>query len=167
MRQSQNIHEFLSGCHVDLKQPIFLLPSNQLLFTQPFYTLASETTGRLHLLCESLDVTGQRLSRHSDPLPSVIQDQLAADMYNFFSKEGDYARYFVTVSTLRCAGCKKQTCLRGNARSCGGGRSGGDLPVSASLFTLLSCLYVACVICPPHTPVSQFFFFFLFCLCSS
>lgn len=28
------------------------------------------------------------------------QDQLAADMYSFSSKEGDYARYFVTVSTL-------------------------------------------------------------------
>lgn len=26
------------------------------------------------------------------------QDQLAADMYSFFSKEGEYARYFVTVS---------------------------------------------------------------------
>lgn len=35
-----------------------------------------------------------------DRLLSVAQDQLAADMYNFFSKEGDYARYFVTVSTL-------------------------------------------------------------------
>lgn len=29
---------------------------------------------------------------------SVQQDQLAADMYSFFSKEGDYAHYFVTVS---------------------------------------------------------------------
>ena len=25
------------------------------------------------------------------------QDQLSADMYNFASKEGDYARYYVTV----------------------------------------------------------------------
>lgn len=32
---------------------------------------------------------------------SVRQDQLAADMYSFFSKEGDYAHYFVTVSAAR------------------------------------------------------------------
>lgn len=30
----------------------------------------------------------------------IPQDQLAADMYSFSSKEGDYARYFVTVSIL-------------------------------------------------------------------
>lgn len=53
------------------------------------------------------------------PPVSSCQDQLAADMYNFFSKEGDYARYFVTVSTL----CReKQTCFRGNVHSCGGSR---------------------------------------------
>lgn len=27
-----------------------------------------------------------------------IQDQLSADLYNFASKEGDYARYYVMVS---------------------------------------------------------------------
>lgn len=42
-------------------------------------------------------------------LPSVLslllrvlppQDQLAADMYSFFAKEGDYACYFLTVSAV-------------------------------------------------------------------
>lgn len=28
-----------------------------------------------------------------------LQDQLAADMYNFFSKEGEYACYYVMVSS--------------------------------------------------------------------
>lgn len=36
------------------------------------------------------------------------QDQLSADLYSFSSKEGDYARYYVTVSApqLRWAGTK-------------------------------------------------------------
>lgn len=29
----------------------------------------------------------------------ILQDQLSADMYNFASKEGDYARYYVMVGT--------------------------------------------------------------------
>lgn len=33
-------------------------------------------------------------------LPNSVQDQLSADMYNFFSKEGDYARYYVMVRTF-------------------------------------------------------------------
>ena len=41
------------------------------------------------------------LSAQTDKIPvSVTQDQFAADMYSFFSKEGDYACYFVTVSTV-------------------------------------------------------------------
>ena len=27
----------------------------------------------------------------------ILQDQLSADLYNFASKEGDYARYYVMV----------------------------------------------------------------------
>lgn len=30
-----------------------------------------------------------------------LQDQLSADMYSFASKEGEYARYYVTVGALR------------------------------------------------------------------
>lgn len=29
----------------------------------------------------------------------VLQDQLSADLYSFTSKEGDYARYYVMVSS--------------------------------------------------------------------
>uniref|UniRef100_A0A8C2EJ12 Rho GTPase activating protein 17a n=1 Tax=Cyprinus carpio TaxID=7962 RepID=A0A8C2EJ12_CYPCA len=32
-----------------------------------------------------------------DPLNQLAEDQLSADMYNFFSKEADYARYYVTL----------------------------------------------------------------------
>jgi hypothetical protein len=28
----------------------------------------------------------------------LYQDQLAADMYNFMAKEGEYGKFFVTVS---------------------------------------------------------------------
>lgn len=28
------------------------------------------------------------------------KDQLAADMYNFMAKEGEYGKFFVTVSTF-------------------------------------------------------------------
>ena len=35
----------------------------------------------------------------TSPLPPA-QDQLAADMYNFMAKEGEYGRFFVTVSPL-------------------------------------------------------------------
>lgn len=33
----------------------------------------------------------------------LLQDQLSADMYNFASKEGDYARYYVMVSAENAA----------------------------------------------------------------
>lgn len=35
----------------------------------------------------------------TSPLP-FTQDQLAADMYNFMAKEGEYGKFFITVSTL-------------------------------------------------------------------
>lgn len=31
----------------------------------------------------------------------ILQDQLSADLYNFASKEGDYARYYVMVGALQ------------------------------------------------------------------
>lgn len=40
----------------------------------------------------------------------LLQDQLAADMYSFFSKEGEYARYFVTVSAVCVALSKVKNC---------------------------------------------------------
>lgn len=33
-----------------------------------------------------------------------MQDQLSADLYNFASKEGDYARYYVMVSAPQFTG---------------------------------------------------------------
>ena len=63
-----------------------------------------------------------------------LQDQLAADMYSFFSKEGDYARYFVTVSMSVCQQC---VCMSfcGNIRSC---RLDGEL---ASNFIFSAVMY--------------------------
>ncbi len=31
----------------------------------------------------------------------ILQDQLSADLYNFASKEGDYARYYVMVGAFQ------------------------------------------------------------------
>lgn len=38
----------------------------------------------------------------------IPQDQLSADMYNFASKEGDYARYYVMVGALQFSGTKME-----------------------------------------------------------
>ncbi|XP_068162394.1 rho GTPase-activating protein 17a isoform X4 [Antennarius striatus] len=46
-------------------------------------------TAKADLLKEEMDEAMNKVE--------LCKDQLAADMYNFFSKEGDYARYFVTL----------------------------------------------------------------------
>uniref|UniRef100_A0AAQ4R091 Rho GTPase-activating protein 17 n=1 Tax=Gasterosteus aculeatus aculeatus TaxID=481459 RepID=A0AAQ4R091_GASAC len=48
-------------------------------------------TAKADLLKEEMDEAMNKVE--------LCKDQLAADMYSFFSREGDYARYFVTVST--------------------------------------------------------------------
>lgn len=42
----------------------------------------------------------------------ILQDQLSADLYNFASKEGDYARYYVMVSPPRSV---HYNCMFGDA----------------------------------------------------
>lgn len=39
----------------------------------------------------------------------TLQDQLSADMYSFASKEADYARYYVMVSTFTLSDSKTKT----------------------------------------------------------
>lgn len=97
------------------------------------------------------------------PPVSSCQDQLAADMYNFFSKEGDYARYFVTVSTL----CReKQTCFRGNVHSCGGSRGRKKKTVCVSHFIHFAIISFKCL--SDSTPPPQHpFLSVVFCFCSS
>ncbi|XP_033886588.2 rho GTPase-activating protein 17 isoform X4 [Acipenser ruthenus] len=46
-------------------------------------------TAKAETLKEEMDETGNKVE--------LCKDQLAADMYNFFSKEGDYARYYVML----------------------------------------------------------------------
>uniref|UniRef100_A0AAQ4QTA4 Rho GTPase-activating protein 17 n=1 Tax=Gasterosteus aculeatus aculeatus TaxID=481459 RepID=A0AAQ4QTA4_GASAC len=47
-------------------------------------------TAKADLLKEEMDEAMNKVE--------LCKDQLAADMYSFFSREGDYARYFVTVT---------------------------------------------------------------------
>uniref|UniRef100_A0A667WMU4 Rho GTPase-activating protein 17 n=1 Tax=Myripristis murdjan TaxID=586833 RepID=A0A667WMU4_9TELE len=56
-------------------------------------------TAKADLLKEEVDEAMNKVE--------LCKDQLAADMYNFFSKEGDYARYYVMVSVVsRSVSCK-------------------------------------------------------------
>uniref|UniRef100_A0AAQ4P3T0 Rho GTPase activating protein 17a n=1 Tax=Gasterosteus aculeatus aculeatus TaxID=481459 RepID=A0AAQ4P3T0_GASAC len=71
-------------------------------------------TAKADLLKEEMDEAMNKVE--------LCKDQLAADMYSFFSREGDYARYFVTVSTasrrrghsaltVHCAPLSTRPCL--------------------------------------------------------
>ncbi|XP_068610343.1 rho GTPase-activating protein 17a [Brachionichthys hirsutus] len=49
-----------------------------------------------HALTAKADLLKEEMDEATNKV-ELCKDQLAADMYNFFSKEGDYARYFVTL----------------------------------------------------------------------
>lgn len=65
------------------------------------------------------------------------QDQLAADMYSFFSKEGDYARFFVTVSPKKRK--KPCVCICGNVHSCSA-VTGGNAGLGPGIFIYFSVM---------------------------
>lgn len=47
---------------------------------------------KIDTLKEEMDEAGNKVEQ--------CKDQLAADMYNFMAKEGEYGKFFVTVSTV-------------------------------------------------------------------
>ncbi|XP_070707452.1 rho GTPase-activating protein 17a isoform X1 [Pempheris klunzingeri] len=60
-------------------------------------------TAKADLLKEEMDEAMNKVE--------LCKDQLAADMYSFFSKEGDYARYFVTLLEAQADYHRKSLCV--------------------------------------------------------
>lgn len=61
----------------------------------------------------------------------TLQDQLSADMYSYASKEADYARYYVMVSTFTLGNLKKNKVCHNMS---------SDLSIPASI---ISCGFAA------------------------
>ncbi|XP_041943734.1 rho GTPase-activating protein 17b isoform X1 [Alosa sapidissima] len=59
------------------------------------YYQANKSTSH-HALAAKADTLKDEMDEALNKV-EICKDQLAADMYNFFSKEGDYARYYVTL----------------------------------------------------------------------